>query len=223
MSNISPTTPSTITLKTLSGLITASFDPVKRLTKISVAHDVKIHQSLDCAPFKAQQPHLRAEDYVNGLSGGEPICSIVKGMNFILLELVSIEGLSRLGTFQESVKVPEGYPGEYAGMLGVYAYVKLDTTISADESVITTRLQTRMFDGTLEDPATGSAACAIGSYLAMTMGGRARVRVFEIVQGVEMGRRSEIWVRVTLTDGGAVNKVELEGGAVGVMEGVLTH
>lgn len=139
-------------------------------------------------------------------------------MNFILLEFVSIEGLSRLGTFQESVKVPEGYLGEYAGMLGVYAYVKLDTIISADESVITTRLQTRMFDGTLEDPATGSAACAIGSYLAMTIEGRARVRVFEIVQGVEMGRRSEILVRVTLADGGAVNKVELEGGTVGVME-----
>lgn len=44
---------------------------------------------------------------------------------------------------------------------------------------------------------------------------------FQITQGVEMGRQSEINVRVTLGDGGKgnVEKVELSGCAVQVTEG----
>lgn len=52
-----------------------------------------------------------------------------------------------------------------------------------------------------EDPATGSASAALGALLADAMG-IARGEL-EIVQGLEMGRRSEIGVRV-LAPGGPV-------------------
>jgi predicted PhzF superfamily epimerase YddE/YHI9 len=45
---------------------------------------------------------------------------------------------------------------------------------------------------------------------------------FEIVQGVEMGRRSEIFIEVEMTEERAVSQLFLEGGAVQVMEGRLT-
>lgn len=216
------TAPSRITLRTLSGVVPVQFDCEHHQTRLLVAHNVKVHPSFDCTALKAQQPQLAATDFVNGLGGAEPVCSIVKGMNFFLFEFTSVDALARLQRFPGRVALPEGYLGDYDGPLGVYSYVRLGTSTSADGAVITTRLQTRMFLGLLEDPGTGSAASALGSYLALTTAGRARVRVFEITQGVEMRRRSEIKVKVVLTEEGVVKEVELGGGAVRVMEGVLT-
>jgi len=77
----------------------------------------------------------------------------------------------------------------------------------------------------MEDPATGSAACALGSYLALTKVGLehgGRVGSYQIVQGVEMGRESAIGVEVVLGhDGRQVDSVLLSGSAVKVMEGKL--
>lgn len=59
----------------------------------------------------------------------------------------------------------------------------------------------RMFaphtDGIAEDPATGSAAAPLGAYLQAhgLTGNAPRIR-FRVIQGVEMGRRSEITVEV---------------------------
>jgi PhzF family phenazine biosynthesis protein len=76
-----------------------------------------------------------------------------------------------------------------------------------------------MLEIALEDPATGSAACALGSYLALK--GK-RTRKFEVTQGVEMGRESVIGVEVVIADGGReVESVRLSGSAVQVMEGSL--
>ena len=81
-------------------------------------------------------------------------------------------------------------------------------------------LRTRQH-GSREDPATGSAASALSSYLALTEPG-ARQRVFLLTQGVEMGRRSEIGVHITLNEAGdQVEEVVLSGTAVKVMEGTL--
>jgi PhzF family phenazine biosynthesis protein len=73
-----------------------------------------------------------------------------------------------------------------------------------------------MFDGPVEDPATGSAGSALASYLASGKGdGEKRYR---IVQGVEMGRKSVVDVGITV-EAGKVEAVTLEGEAVVVMEG----
>jgi trans-2,3-dihydro-3-hydroxyanthranilate isomerase len=79
-------------------------------------------------------------------------------------------------------------------------------------------VQARMFaplDGIPEDPATGSAAAALAALLAETLG---RDVALAIVQGVEMGRRSEIAVTARL-EGGRATGITLEGAAVVVAKG----
>jgi len=68
-----------------------------------------------------------------------------------------------------------------------------------------------------EDPATGSASAALACYLAELAG---ESKVFDITQGVEMGRPSSIGVKVTVSDGKARSFV-VSGQAVKVMEGRL--
>ncbi len=68
----------------------------------------------------------------------------------------------------------------------------------------------------------GSAASALAAYLALQRGGGGTTYVFDVEQGVEMGRRSEIGVEVTLDAAGkGVKSVVLAGGAVLVSEGTL--
>jgi trans-2,3-dihydro-3-hydroxyanthranilate isomerase len=70
--------------------------------------------------------------------------------------------------------------------------------------------------GMIEDPATGSAGGSLGAYLVE----HERLKPAEtltIVQGVEMGRPSEIQVEVTSARGRLVPKVS--GSAVRVFEG----
>ncbi|MBO9477060.1 PhzF family phenazine biosynthesis protein [Shimia sp. R11_0] len=75
----------------------------------------------------------------------------------------------------------------------------------------------RMFaplDNIPEDPATGSACATLGALLAKIE--RAPVTL-SIIQGEDMGRRSEISVQA------AQDNVTVSGRAVKVMEGVLSH
>lgn len=83
-------------------------------------------------------------------------------------------------------------------------------------------MQTRMIEGSLEDPATGSAASALVAYFSLAEGKAGETLNFEITQGVEMGRRSEIFLDVVLSGDQTISKLYLEGGAVAVMEGKLT-
>ena len=79
----------------------------------------------------------------------------------------------------------------------------------------------RMFaplDGIPEDPATGSAAAALTSFLGRLDGWS---QGFTIHQGVDMGRPSLIETEVTV-EGGAPVVVAVAGSAVKVMEGRLT-
>lgn len=78
--------------------------------------------------------------------------------------------------------------------------------------------------GVPEDPATGSAAGALGAYLVRhgvvaPQDGEARM-VFE--QGIEIGRPSRIEVRVTVDPTGATTGVYVGGTAVRVIDGTVT-
>jgi trans-2,3-dihydro-3-hydroxyanthranilate isomerase len=78
--------------------------------------------------------------------------------------------------------------------------------------------------GVPEDPATGSAAGALGAYLVRhgvvrPEAGAARM-VFE--QGVEIGRPSRMRVRVSLASDGAISQVQVGGAAVSVITGDVT-
>lgn len=140
--------------------------------------------------------------------------SIVKGMTFSLVELDDVDMLGKVemtGSAPDfDAFVDEGWGPTFVGR---YYYVLLEGEVG--EEVV--RVRTRMVEAKMEDPATGSAACALSSFLALKRGKSTR---FEITQGVEMGRRSEIGVRVEV-EGGEVRGVRLEGSACVVMEGTV--
>lgn len=76
----------------------------------------------------------------------------------------------------------------------------------------------------MEDPATGAAACALTSYLALHEFEEAEI-LYELTQGVEMGRESEISVRVKVNvdEKGQrkIDEVHLGGTARQIMKGTL--
>lgn len=194
-----------IVLKTKAGEV-----PVHRVSntvRLQVPADFKVHGSLFHPTVKHQQTQLTHEDYHNGINGPEATVSIVKGMTFVLLQLNSEDALRRLHTFRDRLNI-EGL-GDWAGFAGVYAFYEGEDGI----------VRTRMMDGLLEDPATGSAASTLGGWLALNK--EPGIWQFKIVQGVEMGRRSEIEVTVQIDLAGRVEKIELGGSAVKVMEGWL--
>ncbi|KAG5337485.1 hypothetical protein J132_07717 [Termitomyces sp. J132] len=195
----------TITLRTKAGQIPVVRDGGRVVLQVPI--DFKVHAPFLQPNLKALQPHLDDKDYMNGKHGAEALVSIVKGMTFILLELTSEEALAKMQPLPTRITAPD--LGDWAGLVGVYAfYERLDGVV-----------RTRMFDGTLEDPATGSAASTLAGWLARKNGpGKWNI---EIVQGVEMGRRSEIAVKVEIGSDGEVVRVDLGGSAVEAMEGLV--
>ncbi|PPR04187.1 hypothetical protein CVT26_003824 [Gymnopilus dilepis] len=197
----------TITLRTRAGDIPVVRGNNVGKVQLQVPTNFRIHQPLVHPRVKLLQPRLVAKDYLNGMDGPEPLVSIVKGMTFLLVELTSEEALARLQPSSERITVSA--IGDWGHFVGLYAFFQ-----RADGVV-----RTRMFDGTLEDPATGSAASTLAGYLARQRGeGR---HVVEILQGVEMGRRSEISVLVDVGVDGEISTIQLGGGAVQIMEGSL--
>ncbi|MFM2400329.1 MAG: hypothetical protein RL341_2486 [Pseudomonadota bacterium] len=81
----------------------------------------------------------------------------------------------------------------------------------------------RMFapaHGVLEDPATGSAAATFAGYLAQHIDTQDGEHAWTLIQGVEMGRPSELLLNYTRAGGLATN-VRVSGAAVMVMQGEL--
>lgn len=131
-----------------------------------------------------------------------------------------------LGKVEMSGSAPDFDPfldeGWKPSFVGRYYYVVLPSSHPSNspnqekgKEVI--RIRTRMVEAKMEDPATGSAASALSAFLALKMGKSAG---FEIIQGVEMGRTSEIGVFVSVEEG-EVRGVKLSGGACLVMEGAV--
>ena len=84
-------------------------------------------------------------------------------------------------------------------------------------------VRTRMFgpfDGMMEDPATGSANCALGGLLTHYNDSDAGEFEWEIAQGVEMGRPSFLKAR-TQKKGGEVTATFIGGNSVMVSEGII--
>ncbi|NKB54929.1 MAG: hypothetical protein GKS00_01185 [Alphaproteobacteria bacterium] len=71
-----------------------------------------------------------------------------------------------------------------------------------------------------EDPATGSAAAALGAFLVSLESNADGAARIHIEQGVEMGRPSEIIVNAGKS-GGQIERVTIAGRCVPVMQGVI--
>lgn len=232
------------TLHTKAGPVAASFDHGTRSATADIPHNVKLHQAsvhwkyiLELQPSllqgQAGEEQRQPDGWTrrhDGSAAEFPVVSIVDGMSFVLVRFPLVDKyLEEVRSDQGALK-PAGVAkldeGWAAGFLGLYYYV-----ILPDEGDEIVRIRARMIEQNAgEDPATGSAASALASYLSLTEfkkgreGGRCSCSscTYEIVQGVEIGRGSKLVVKVVLADdGNSVKQVLLTGSAVTVMQGSL--
>ncbi|HQT77372.1 MAG TPA: PhzF family phenazine biosynthesis isomerase, partial [Rhodopila sp.] len=138
------------------------------------------------------------------------------GTPFVIAEVRSLEALARarpdLGAFRRGA---EAFP-ELAERFNLHLYVRKDGDA--------TRLRCRMFaplSGVLEDPATGSANATLAALLTSMAPGDNVDLHYEIEQGLEMGRPSEIIASARKTGEGPVSAT-VAGSCVSVMKGTLT-
>jgi trans-2,3-dihydro-3-hydroxyanthranilate isomerase len=75
--------------------------------------------------------------------------------------------------------------------------------------------------GVPEDPATGSAAAALGGYLSAVDGRAEASLAWTLEQGLECGRPSLLYVEADRA-GGVTASVRVGGSAVAVSEGIMT-
>ncbi|RDW67127.1 PhzF family phenazine biosynthesis protein [Aspergillus mulundensis] len=179
-----------------------------------IAHNVHIHEKqypldevLRLYPFL--KPYLTQSSIA--------LFSVVKGMSQLLVELPSLEALAAVTTAYGGQPASSLYldAGWDEGMVATYFYVR-----NVEDEVLGRKvIRTRTILGNLEDPATGSAASGLTAYLSLREG-RAGRFVYDVVQGVEMGRRSEIGLEVVTGEKGIV-RLELRGSAVKVSEGSI--
>jgi len=136
------------------------------------------------------------------------------GLPFLVVEIGSRDALRRAKpnlTAYESLLPRDGADS-------IYVYTREDTTGPHDAE---TTLHARMFcpfDGTLEDPATGSATAATIALLATLGNGLDTERHWRINQGVDMGRPSLLLGR-TETRNGLVVATHIAGRCVPVLQG----
>lgn len=203
-----------------AGPVGLRYDVAKKTAKAAIPHDVHVHTKRWSRDelFKLQ-PRLAAAHERGEVKAQEdyPIVSIVKGMTFVLVELESVETLAKVSLAGQSVEIDGLDQGWNETFIGTYFYVRTGKSENG-----ATQIRTRMIEGPLEDPATGSAASDLVAYLSLSEGKAGETLKYELVQGVEMGRRSEIFIDVVMAKDGGIETVYLEGGAVQVMEGRLT-
>lgn len=226
------------TLITRAGPIPISLNPSGDAVGALIPHNVRLHQKrFPLAELLRLHPSL--EPHMAHVAALEtdaersfPVVSIVKGMAQVHVQLPSLEALAAVGPAVQGEEVSESEASEggyldagwaVGGLLNLYFHVR-DV---ADESTGKKVIRTRMCFGTEEDPATGSAASGLAAYLALedASKGIQGERRYDIVQGVEMGRRSDIGIRIaTKIEGTArIEYVELSGSAVKVAGGVLRY
>ncbi|KAK8206834.1 hypothetical protein M8818_004669 [Zalaria obscura] len=222
------------------------------IAKAVIPHNQHVHrseqkelQAVISATWPALQPHLDRWEAATAM-GNEAfgflgpslldidIVSPVRGMTFLLIQLHNLEALAAVQPYNGALPLKRD-SGWDTGPCFAMFYVEERQAEDADG---TTVLRTRMMAGSFEDPATGSASCALAAYLAQKedwsqipfwikkQRGLPNFRKFRMVQGVEMGRRSEIGVEVKLDGEGRdrrVEEVKLIGSAVRVMEGKVHY
>jgi trans-2,3-dihydro-3-hydroxyanthranilate isomerase len=135
------------------------------------------------------------------------------GIRSLMAPVRDLDALGRIAVDARALREALPAPSDLSGL---YAFV-LDGSA---------RVRARFFApelGIAEDPATGSAAGALGAYLLAhgalpSQGDGLRLLV---VQGVEMGRPSELEVHALGKPGGAPSQVRVSGSAVTVMRGEM--
>ena len=213
------------TLLTKAGAIAAHYDSRTRVASAEIPHNVRVHQStVNRQQVAESQPSLHQvnsfeqwiSDRADQPKATFPVVSIVKGMTFVLIGFPNHEFLKTIQ--QGHMAIPKIVLDHSwsPSFIAPYFYVRDSCGIDG-----TTRIEVRMIDPDMgEDPATGSAACALSTYLALQEGEPGKTYSYEIKQGAYIGRDSGIGVKVTLDESGKnVKNVLLGGTAVLVTQG----
>lgn len=206
----------TATLNALAGPIDITYSREADVitASASIPHNVHRHsKDVAAEAIITTQPQLRGKL----MWPTQPVVSIVKGMTFILVQLNSRARLSEVTTTAGSVVAD--YDSGWTPTFGCPYYFFIER-----ESAAAITVHTRMIEGALEDAATGSAASTLASHLSSLQwasGRKAKVTRYHMRQGEDMGRPSSILVTTTQDDAGKLQKVELSGTCVQVMEGQM--
>jgi len=141
------------------------------------------------------------------LTGTHPPIVAGVGLPFLVVELASLDALQRA---KPNINVMEALHD--AGITpDIHLYVR-----PGDEFDIRARMFAPL-DGVLEDPATGSANCALAALLTDCDSAFASGGTWRIAQGVEMGRPSVLDARTMRQDGKI--RTWIGGNSVSVAEG----
>jgi trans-2,3-dihydro-3-hydroxyanthranilate isomerase len=202
--------PLVVTFEERAGLVPVS---VRRLDGDRIWCELKAPETLSLGPglpvaAVAAAVGLTPDDLVTDRHAPR-VASV--GLEFIVAELADRSALERARPDEVAL---ERLSALGASTADIHLYVS-DSTGGFD-------LRARMFapfDGVAEDPATGSANCALVGLLA-SLGGTDGERSWRIAQGVEMGRPSVLDARVERT-GGEVTGVWIGGSCVLVSEGAI--
>ncbi|RYO74335.1 hypothetical protein DL764_010860 [Monosporascus ibericus] len=173
------------------GLETGAGDYIRA----KIPHNAHLHAKTLGDVVGPDHPGLSSHQAIREAELRAPVFSIVNGMTFLLVRLPSLEALGKVQTTQlnfEELKEPLLDEGWRDSFVARYYYVDID--VKGDERL----LRTRMVAPGFEDPATGSAASALGAFLTLTE--EKRSLKFEITQGVEMGRRSIIRIETIIKE-----------------------
>ena len=209
-----------VTLTCKAGRIVGLYHHRESVSQAEIPQNFRIHSEL--VPSRlllSSQPdalqNILALDFF-------PVVSIVKGLSFVLINVPSVlpylEMLEPTGFNFDASKIQfdEGWEHSF---VGAYFFAKT----SHPQQGITT-IRARMLEENVgEDAATGSAASALACFLALKDGTPDKIYRFNIQQGVEMGRSSDIGVSVGLDSSGkGVSSLILAGSAVLVTQGTMT-
>lgn len=191
-------------LRCNAGLIDIGYVAGAQSIWAEIPHDFHRHEvvAVQTQQVLDVQPGLRA-DSIKTID----IVSPVKGMTFMVAELTDLEALASVAISgkRPSLQLDDGWD---QGFVAIAFYVKI-----AEDTY-----HTRMIEKIFEDPATGSMSCGLATLLAMRS--KSQTAELKFIQGVDMGRRSEIGVSVVLCDDlQTLKQLKLKGTAVKVMEG----
>ncbi|OBS23583.1 hypothetical protein FPOA_04133 [Fusarium poae] len=187
----------------------------------AIPHNVRCHQKT-LADLSVPAPgQISSDPAIRDRELRAPLFSIVNGMTFVLIELPDLDHLGRVQLTGISLPANDVLDdGWEKSLLCKYYYVVNNRR--EEDGVTICSIRSRMMEAAMEDPATGSAASALSSYLSLQQAstGDHDFR-YEIDQGVEMGRESNIVVDVGVK-GSKIDTVKLSGTATPVMRGFVT-
>ncbi|KAI1381836.1 Diaminopimelate epimerase-like protein [Hypoxylon crocopeplum] len=204
------------------GLVTQEDNQIRA----KIPHNVHLHAKTlaDVIGDLGDYPGLSPVPQIRDAELRAPVFSVVKGMTFVLVRLPTLDLLAQVSSAYrlDFGGLPRPLLDDEWSDSFACRYYYVDVGSEGEEGDRCVRA--RMVELGFEDPATGSAATALGSYL--TLNEEKRDTRLRVTQGVEMGRTSNITVETTTAtrDAGSVELVDLwlGGTAVVVMKGSLT-